>query len=53
MTGKIYLNLKDWSHHPNGIACKLLQKRCCTIHCCPTFEFTGAARLHRAASGGM
>ena len=31
MTGKTYLNLKDRSHHPNGIAREYLQKRSCTI----------------------
>ena len=31
MTGKTYLNLKDRSHHPNGIAREYLQKRNCTI----------------------
>ena len=29
MTGKIYLNLKDGDFHPDGIAWKFLQKKCC------------------------
>jgi hypothetical protein len=30
MTGKIYLNLKDGSHHPDDITSERLQKKSCT-----------------------